>query len=76
MFSTRELGQRTVLWGIRAYQRWVSPAISPSCRFAPSCSTYAAQAVERHGVGRGLWLALRRLARCHPYHPGGWDPVP
>lgn len=61
---------------IRFYQRWISPALLPSCRFTPSCSEYAAQAVERHGLLRGTWLACRRLLRCHPFHPGGYDPVP
>ena len=61
---------------IRLYQRWVSPCLPPSCRFFPSCSEYAAQAVTRHGLFRGSWLALRRLLRCHPFHSGGYDPVP
>jgi len=61
---------------IRAYQILVSPWLPPCCRFSPTCSQYAAEAVARHGVGRGLALTLRRLARCHPFAPGGWDPVP
>ncbi|HET7756863.1 MAG TPA: membrane protein insertion efficiency factor YidD [Steroidobacteraceae bacterium] len=61
---------------IRAYQLAVSPLIGPACRFHPSCSQYALEAVERFGVLRGGWLALRRLGRCHPFHPGGFDPVP
>ncbi len=61
---------------IRAYQRWISPCLPRSCRFYPSCSEYAAQAVARHGLLRGCWLAARRLLRCHPFHPGGYDPVP
>jgi uncharacterized protein len=61
---------------IRGYQRIVSPALPPSCRFHPSCSQYALEAVTRHGALRGGWLAVRRLARCHPFHPGGFDPVP
>jgi len=64
------------LWLIRAYQLLISPLIPNCCRFAPSCSQYAAEALRRHGFTRGLWLSLRRLARCHPFHPGGWDPVP
>ena len=61
---------------IRGYQRFVSPALPPSCRFHPSCSQYALEAVGRHGALKGTWLAVRRLARCHPFHPGGFDPVP
>jgi putative membrane protein insertion efficiency factor len=61
---------------IRLYQRWISPVTPPSCRFFPSCSEYAAQAVTQYGLLRGTWLALRRLLRCHPFHPGGYDPVP
>ena len=61
---------------IRGYQRWIAPAFPPSCRFAPSCSHYALQALDRHGLQQGLWLTLRRVLRCHPYHPGGLDPVP
>lgn len=61
---------------VRAYQWLVSPLLRPSCRFYPSCSAYAATALQRHGALRGGWLAARRLARCHPLHPGGVDPVP
>jgi putative membrane protein insertion efficiency factor len=61
---------------IRAYQRFLSPALPPSCRFHPSCSQYALEAVTRYGALRGSGLAARRLARCHPFHPGGFDPVP
>ena len=68
--------RRIVLWSIRAYQVVLSPLLPRACRFWPSCSRYAYQAIERHGLGRGGWLALRRLARCHPFHPGGIDPVP
>jgi putative membrane protein insertion efficiency factor len=60
---------------LRAYQIVVSPLLGPSCRFAPSCSDYASDAVQRYGVLRGSWLAARRVLRCHPFHPGGWDPV-
>lgn len=61
---------------IRAYQLVVSPLFAPSCRFAPSCSAYAIEAIERHGAARGSWLAVRRVARCHPWSAGGIDPVP
>jgi uncharacterized protein len=61
---------------VRVYQRLVSPLLPPSCRFYPSCSAYAVEALSRHGAMRGSWLAARRLARCHPFHPGGVDPVP
>jgi putative membrane protein insertion efficiency factor len=61
---------------IRGYQKFISPGLPPSCRFYPSCSQYAIEAIARHGALKGSWLAARRLARCHPFHPGGVDPVP
>lgn len=61
---------------IRAYQLLLSPLLGPRCRFHPSCSQYAIEALERHGPVKGGWLALRRVTRCHPLHPGGHDPVP
>ena len=68
---------RLILLGlIRAYQIVISPLLGPSCRFYPSCSCYAHTAIERHGALRGSWLAARRIARCHPFRPGGYDPVP
>jgi putative membrane protein insertion efficiency factor len=61
---------------IVVYQRTISPLLPRSCRFHPTCSVFAADALRRHGLVRGGWLALRRVARCHPWHPGGYDPVP
>ncbi|HEY6107173.1 MAG TPA: membrane protein insertion efficiency factor YidD [Anaeromyxobacteraceae bacterium] len=67
---------RALRWLVRQYQRWLSPVIRPECRFYPSCSAYAVGALTRHGAARGSWLAARRILRCHPFHPGGVDPVP
>ena len=61
---------------VRGYQVAISPLLPPSCRYSPTCSQYAIEALRRHGAVKGSWLALRRLARCHPFHPGGYDPVP
>lgn len=61
---------------IRLYQLVLSPLLGPSCRFAPTCSTYALQALQQYGILRGSWLAVRRISRCHPGNPGGYDPVP
>ena len=61
---------------LRGYQYAIRPMLGTNCRFYPSCSDYAREAIERHGAFKGAWLALRRVARCHPYHPGGFDPVP
>ena len=69
-------GARVATLAIVVYQRLVAPVLPPACRFAPTCSEYARQAILEHGLLRGLWLAIRRLARCHPFHPGGWDPPP
>jgi putative membrane protein insertion efficiency factor len=68
---------RTVaLLFLRFYKRFISPMLPPMCRFEPTCSIYMMQAIEKHGLLRGVWLGLRRLARCHPFNAGGWDPVP
>jgi putative membrane protein insertion efficiency factor len=61
---------------VRLYQVGISPHLPASCRYYPSCSAYAITALERHGAVRGTWLAARRIARCHPFRPGGFDPVP
>ncbi|PKF72760.1 membrane protein insertion efficiency factor YidD [Pseudomonas fluvialis] len=68
--------KRLLLGLVRLYQYLISPLLGPRCRFHPSCSHYAIEAIERHGTLRGGWLAMRRLGRCHPWHPGGYDPVP
>lgn len=65
-----------LLFLLRVYRRWVSPLLGPHCRFHPTCSAYAVEALERHGALRGSLLAVRRILRCHPLHPGGFDPVP
>ena len=68
--------RRIAIAPIRFYQRFISPALRSSCRYSPTCSAYAVTAIERHGVLRGGWMSLKRIGRCHPWHPGGYDPVP
>jgi putative membrane protein insertion efficiency factor len=67
---------RLLIAVLTAYQRAVSPLLPQACRFAPTCSEYARLAVAEHGAVRGLWLAIRRITKCQPFHPGGWDPPP
>jgi putative membrane protein insertion efficiency factor len=66
--------QRAVIALVRIYQMTISPLLGPTCRFTPSCSQYMIEAVQRYGVLRGSWRGLRRILRCHPFHPGGHDP--
>jgi len=68
--------RRLAIFLLRCYKRFLSPLLPPMCRFEPSCSVYTMQAVEKYGTLRGIWLGMRRLGRCHPFNPGGWDPVP
>ena len=67
---------RSLRLAVRGYRLLISPLLGPSCRFFPSCSAYAEEALQRHGALHGSWLAARRLCRCGPWHPGGADPVP
>ena len=68
--------QRVLIAVVRAYQIMLSPLLPAACRYYPSCSAYAIEALERHGALRGAWLAVRRIGRCNPFRPGGFDPVP
>lgn len=68
--------QHLLIGAIRVYQIALSPYFGSQCRFTPTCSEYAKEAIIRHGALKGSWLAVRRIGRCHPYHPGGHDPVP
>jgi putative membrane protein insertion efficiency factor len=68
--------RRILILFVRAYQAAIGPLLPPSCRYYPSCSAYAIEALEKHGALRGSWLAVRRISRCHPFRPGGFDPVP
>ena len=68
--------KKPVMAAIRFYQRKISPGLPPRCRYIPTCSEYALEAVEKYGAVKGGWLAAKRIARCHPFHKGGYDPVP
>ncbi len=74
--DNRSAAARVVMGALAGYKRWVSPLLPPACRFAPTCSEYMSEAIGVHGLRHGLWLGVRRLGRCHPWNPGGYDPVP
>lgn len=76
MTSRPSLFARALMQLVRAYRRCISPLYGPTCRFWPTCSAYALEALRVHGAVRGSWLAVRRIGRCHPFNPGGVDPVP
>ncbi|MES2365937.1 MAG: membrane protein insertion efficiency factor YidD [Sulfuriferula sp.] len=67
---------RLLIYLVKAYQYAISPLLGSHCRFTPTCSQYAVEAITKHGAAKGSWLSMRRLSRCHPRHPGGYDPVP
>ena len=68
--------KRLLLLLVQFYRSCISPLLPPSCRYYPTCSAYAMEAIERYGARRGGWMALKRILRCHPFHAGGYDPVP
>ena len=68
--------KRVVLAIIGFYQRFISPLLGSNCRYHPTCSAYTYQAIDKYGVGKGGWMGIKRISRCHPWHPGGFDPVP
>ena len=69
-------GRDLTLFLLGFYKKFISPLLPPMCRFEPTCSVYMLDAVKKYGALRGIWMGLRRLGRCHPFNPGGWDPVP
>jgi putative membrane protein insertion efficiency factor len=69
-------GQRLLIAVLGVYRAAISPVLGPRCRFHPTCSAYAEEAIREHGALRGVWYGIRRIGRCHPFHPGGYDPVP
>lgn len=71
-----KFARRIVVGLIKGYKLAISPLLGPCCRFQPTCSVYCMQAVDRHGVVKGVWLCVKRIVKCHPFHPGGFDPVP
>lgn len=68
--------KRVLIWLVRGYKRFISPLLPPACRFTPTCSEYALEAIQKYGALKGGWMAIKRILRCHPFHPGGYDPVP
>jgi putative membrane protein insertion efficiency factor len=76
MHPVASLPRKGAILLLKGYKKFISPLLPPMCRFEPTCSVYAMQAIERYGVIRGGWLGARRLVRCHPLNEGGWDPVP
>ena len=72
----RSIPKRIMLGMIRFYRRFISPMFQPCCRFTPTCSAYALEAIQKYGALKGGYLAVRRILRCNPFHPGGYDPVP
>ena len=68
--------KRVLIWIVKFYRKSISPYRPPRCRFIPTCSTYALEALEKYGAAKGGWLTLKRLSKCHPFHKGGYDPVP
>lgn len=72
----RHVIRKSLVVLVRFYQLLISPLFPPSCRFTPTCSAYMIEALEKHGAGRGLWLGAKRIAKCHPWGPSGYDPVP
>ncbi|MBL6735312.1 MAG: membrane protein insertion efficiency factor YidD [Shewanellaceae bacterium] len=76
MVKDKKTIQRVIILCIRGYQKCISPLMGPNCRFYPSCSSYAIESVKKFGSLKGLWLAIKRILKCHPLHRGGFDPVP
>ena len=74
--NVKTLPKKSMLVMLRFYKREISPLLPPCCRYTPTCSEYAMQAVEKYGAVKGGWLAAKRILRCHPFHEGGYDPVP
>lgn len=74
--NVKTLPKKSMLVMLRFYKREISPMLPPCCRYTPTCSEYAMQAVEKYGAAKGGWLAAKRVLRCHPFHEGGYDPVP